>query len=121
MTIQVLASPSGRVAVLQLLGEHDVATAPEVRLALQRSDAQLVALDLEGTTFLDSTVLGVVVSAWKRFRADGRQLVTVNARGPVAKVLVLTKLDEILTAAPRDPVLDAELLALLQARVGPFP
>ena len=121
MTIQVLTSPSGGVTVLQLLGEHDVATASEVRLALQRSHAQLVALDLAGTTFLDSTVLGVVVSAWKRFRADGRQLVAVNARGQVAKVLVLTKLDEILAAGPRDPALDTELLALLQDRVDPVP
>jgi anti-sigma B factor antagonist len=115
MPVEVQPSPSGRVVVVRLVGEHDISTAPEVRRALNAaSSAPLVVLDLGPTTFLDSTILGVFVAAWKRVRVRGGRITAVNAHHQVAQVLSITKLDTMLVlSGTQDSPLDEELRALL--------
>lgn len=115
MSIDVLQSPSGRVAVVRLIGQHDVTSASELRRVLHNhaDHSELVVVDFAACTFLDSTVLGVCVGAYKRMRARGAQLIGINATGNVRRVLHITKLD-VLFQSTRDVVHeDPDVSALL--------
>ena len=92
------------MAVVTLSGEHDIASSHEVRRALAEvRDAPLVVVDLHECTFIDSTVLGVLVSASRRSAEVGRRLVAANASGIVAKALEITGLDELLQTTTDHP------------------
>lgn len=118
MSIDVLRSASGRVAVVRLVGQHDLASAAELRRVLleQAEQAELIVLDFAGCTFLDSTALGVCVAAYKRMRARGAQLIGVNATGNVRRVLHITKLDVLFQSTGDAVHGDPEVEALLAPR-----
>jgi anti-sigma B factor antagonist len=100
-------SPNGDVAVLSAQGEVDVATAPVLRRALDGLDpaAQTVVVDLAGVTFLDSTGLGVLIGARRRFLPSGVRMLVINAIPTVWRVFKITGLIEPLRvhAAPEPP------------------
>jgi anti-sigma B factor antagonist len=59
----------GQWPVLVMSGEHDLSTAPELRARLHElSDADAVIIDLDETTFVDSSILGVLVGGLRRAR-----------------------------------------------------
>lgn len=91
--------PSRSVQTLALAGELDVARAPELRRVLLDvpEGVQHVVVDLTEVSFLDSTVLGVLVGANKRLRSRGSALALVGASGIPLKALRLTGLDFLLT------------------------
>ena len=83
-------------ALVRVQGDVDVATAPRLREQLITiiSDGQpRVVLDLDGVDFLDSTGLGVIVSALKRTKTHGGDLRVVCTRPAVRRVFALTGLD----------------------------
>jgi len=51
------------VAVVTLVGEHDLSTAPDVGRALRQPRSAGLVVDLSQTTFLDSSILGVLLTA----------------------------------------------------------
>lgn len=89
--------------VLALVGQLDVATAPNFRETLQetqyRGDGRVV-LDLSGLEFLDSFGLGVLVGGVKRARSHGGRLILAGVSDHVAQVFELTGLDRALPFAP---------------------
>lgn len=88
----------GDSPVLAVRGEIDVSTAPELRerlLGVAQNGNEVVVVDLSQVTFLDSTALGVLVSALKRFREGDGDLRLVVATGSVTKVLAITGLVEV--------------------------
>ncbi len=115
MAISVTTSTTGRVSVVAPLGEHDIATAPALRRVLYEltTDVPLVVLDFAETTFLDSTVLGVLVSACKRSAAQSHRVIGVNAHGIVLKALQITGIGDLLQVAETVATLDSEIEALL--------
>lgn len=98
MAVQVSKSATGRVAVVALLGEQDLGTAEELRHKLLELSTRvpLVVIDFAATTFLDSTIIGVLVAAWKRSARHGHQVLGVNAHATVLKALQLTGVDSLL-------------------------
>lgn len=75
-------TPSRRIACVIPKGELDIVSAPELRRALDSADeASLVVVDLAQVTFLDSTVLGVVVAAARQLAACGRRLIICERVG----------------------------------------
>jgi stage II sporulation protein AA (anti-sigma F factor antagonist) len=63
--------------VVSISGELDLATAPllQEHLLEAQSDVSEVVVDLEHTTYIDSTGLDVLVSAHKRLAKSGGQLI----------------------------------------------
>jgi anti-sigma B factor antagonist len=61
------------VATLQLRGEHDVYTAPSLReqIAALSEDGVSVVVDLDPATFIDSSILGVLLGGLRRARERG--------------------------------------------------
>jgi len=61
-------------AVVRVVGEVDLASAPRLRETLERcieSGTSRIVVDLSGVEFLDSSGLGALVGALKRMRARG--------------------------------------------------
>ena len=85
-------------SVVEVAGEVDAHTAPTVRGAVEAAivPGARVIVDLSGVSFLDSTGLGVLVTALKHVReADGTlDLVVTSPR--VLKVFELTGLDVVI-------------------------
>jgi anti-sigma B factor antagonist len=86
-------------AIVEARGEIDLYTSPWLREAVLEAlgSSAHVIVDLAAVTFIDSTGLGVLVSAQKRAEnADGTMCLAGPA-GLVAKVLRVTHLDRAFT------------------------
>jgi anti-sigma B factor antagonist len=96
-TFEVAETMVGDTPVVAVAGEIDLATAPHLR---ERLDARLDAgassliVDLRGTTFLDSTGLGVLVNVLKRCREGGGQLHLVVVEPRILKLFAITGLHD---------------------------
>jgi anti-anti-sigma factor len=91
-----IAEQAGRVHVT-LTGELDISTAQRLEDDLRRIEAErpeLIVLDLQPLTFMDSTGLRLVITADIRARQEGRRLVIVQGNEMVQRVMRLTRLDE---------------------------
>jgi anti-anti-sigma factor len=93
------------VEVIIVTGEHDISTAPELerRLEVALESGHAVVIDLLGTTFIDSTVLRVLICA--REEASERSLGFRCALGEstghgVRRLLELTGMAGRLQAVP---------------------
>jgi anti-sigma B factor antagonist len=93
----------GGWAVLVVTGELELATAPRLRQAvvsLVGEGHAHIVLDLSGVDFVDSLGLGVIVSALKRARSHGGELVVAGTVPRVRELFELTRLDEIIELHP---------------------
>ena len=90
---------AGAVHVI-LSGELDISTAQRLEDDLRRIEAdrpELVVLDLQQLTFMDSTGLRLLITADSRAREEGRRFAIVQGNEMVQRVMRLTRLDERLT------------------------
>lgn len=82
---------------LVLSGELDISSASRVEEELDRVEAErppVLALDLRGLAFMDSTGLRLIVSADARAREQGRRLAVVRGPEAVQRIFRVTRLDE---------------------------
>src|SRR3954447_26283781 len=99
----------GDTHVVAVTGEIDLFTAPEFK---QRVSAPIdagrthVVVDLTGTTFIDSSSLGVLIGAHRRLRRLEGSLVIVCSNDAIIKTFRITGLDGVFTIVP---TLDAAL------------
>ncbi len=73
----VSSSAEDRVHVVSVAGELDLATAPELRAALDVAEAgaaHAITLDLSEVDFIDSTGVAVLIEYTARSRANGDRL-----------------------------------------------
>jgi anti-sigma B factor antagonist len=90
--------------VITVIGEIDVATAPQLRETLHGVIAKgqsTVVLDLLAVTFLDSTALGVLVGGLKRCRERSGELHIVVTDARIRKIFEITGLHKVF------PIVDA--------------
>ena len=74
-------------------GEIDLATAPELRAALERVTGRVV-VHLDEVTYLDSSGIAVLVAQQHRLAADGGELVLQRPSTFVRRTLELTGLGD---------------------------
>jgi anti-sigma B factor antagonist len=95
--------------VISLAGEVDLYTAPEFKqqlLDVIGDGGKDVVVDFSGTTFIDSTTLGVLVGGVKRLRAQDGRLSLVCSDRNITKIFEITGLDRVFTIYPtRDEAL----------------
>jgi anti-anti-sigma factor len=84
-------------AVVELYGEHDLATREAVRVALASRRGNLL-VDLSECSFIGSAVIGTIVEAARRLARDGYrlELVLPPADSQVGKTLALVGIHELL-------------------------
>ncbi|PWR12807.1 anti-sigma factor antagonist [Micromonospora sicca] len=96
----LLSVRPGRVCtVLEVRGELDMATSPQLREGLQRlvdaGDRQVV-VDLAGVGFMDSSGLGALVVMFKALRDVGGRLSLAAVQPAVRRVLTVTSVDRVI-------------------------
>jgi len=85
--------------VMKLMGEIDVYTAPKLKqeiLPLTEKPGNKVKIDLKNTSYLDSTGLGVFISAYKSSQKNNSQLELIHVRDRVLRLFKVTGLHEIM-------------------------
>ena len=75
---------------VQVAGELDIETSPQLEQTLREPSAQLVVLDLRELAFMDSTGVHTIVNASARARQLGRRLVLLRGPPRVDRVFGLT-------------------------------
>ena len=77
--------------MLTVDGEHDLNTAPELRRRLDEliGAKNPIVVDLSPSTFVDSSILGVVLDARRRAAEQGIALTVAQSDGAVAVTRVL--------------------------------
>ncbi|MFI5040609.1 MAG: STAS domain-containing protein [Acidimicrobiales bacterium] len=97
-SLKVEVGAEGDETVIGLAGELDLATAPELWAAIDEAIAAgrtHLVLDLRDLSFVDSTGLGVFVRAGKDLRAADGGLALRSPGERVAKLLEITRLEEV--------------------------
>lgn len=86
--------------VLKLIGEIDVYTAPNLKEILldllSHSDARVV-VDMKNVSYMDSTGLGVFISALKKCQEKGSSFKIINLQERVYRLFDITGLKEVMT------------------------
>ena len=84
------------IAVLAISGEHDLNTAPDLRRRLDEliDGGKAVVVDLSPASFVDSSILGVILDSRKRATDAGVGFAVAHANGSdaVTRVLQITGL-----------------------------
>jgi anti-sigma B factor antagonist len=99
MELTIAQETQGDWTVLLVDGELDLYSQPMLRDRIHEvaTDGGRVALDLRGVSFIDSSGLGAIVGGVKHLRERGGQLAVVaNGNGPLARMLALTGLDQVI-------------------------
>jgi anti-sigma B factor antagonist len=94
--LTILAGPEATDYVIRLIGEFDLESQRAVEAAIadgEASAAQRVIIDVGELEFIDSTGLGVLLSAKKRSDVSGLNLRFTRARGDVREFFRLTAMD----------------------------
>jgi anti-anti-sigma factor len=115
-----LRAVRGAAAVLELRGEFDLATVPDIDRFLRRRLGPLyrrrdLVLDLSGATLVDSSFIAFVVGLVTDLRATGRELLLVRPMGQVRRVVALVGLPNLV------PVFETVEEALRSLAAGPLP
>lgn len=94
-----------KAVIISVAGEVDVATAPGLRsalddVALSSGTPKNLVIDMTAVSFLDSTALGVLVSALRKSEEHGVRFGVVLSHPHVIKVFRVTNLDSLMTVHP---------------------
>jgi anti-sigma B factor antagonist len=99
---ELVSQVTGTSARVELHGDVDMATAPELRRVLEElidGGAEEIVLDCHHLEFLDSSGIGALVAARSRIGAEG--VIALEApRANVRKVLEVTGVDRELSIRP---------------------
>jgi anti-sigma B factor antagonist len=107
--------------LLELKGEFDLDTVPEIDRFLRRSCGPLyerhhLVIDLGGTEFVDSSFISLLVRLLRDLRASRRELILARPTGQVRRTLATVGLPSIV---PVFESVDAALAALGAGHVIP--
>jgi anti-sigma B factor antagonist len=92
--------------MVTLAGEFDLSTAADLRerfVSPEVFDAEHVQVDLTSVSFLDSSSIGILVSACKRIRSTGGAFSVICGDGVARRVLEVSGLIEYLQVGPPPP------------------
>ncbi|MFS8775493.1 STAS domain-containing protein [Synechococcus sp. W65.1] len=101
LRIRTAETPQGqKLAIVPLEGRFDAKAASEARQLLQQVldfGYTNLLIDMSAVTFMDSSGLGVLISALRKCRAAGGNLGLCGVPESVALVLRLTSMEKVLT------------------------
>jgi anti-sigma B factor antagonist len=92
---------AGEVTIVDVRGDLDCYTAPQLRTVLvELADGpRRVVLDVGSSTFIDSTGLGVLVGALKRLRQQGGDMVLRSPSPMTARLFEVTGMSKLFEIA----------------------
>ena len=98
MELDIKTAHSDDVCEIKLSGEIDVYTAPKLKeeiITLIEGGCSNVIVDLQGVAFIDSSGLGVLVSALRRARERDGVVRIICTRENILKIFRITGLDKV--------------------------
>lgn len=98
MELEIRTKQDDKVCTLVLEGEVDVYTAPRLKeelVSLISAGCTHLIVDLEKVAFIDSSGLGVLVSALRRAREKDGAVRIVCTRESILKIFRITGLDKV--------------------------
>ena len=99
MNLEIDINTQESAAVVILKGEIDAYTAPKLKetlLPLTKQEGHIVEVDLEQVSYMDSTGLGVFVSALKSTKENNSSLKLIHLQNRVLRLFEITGLTEII-------------------------
>lgn len=96
--------PRPGVAVVTVVGECDMSTAPQLRNELAHAivdDPERLVVDLRGTTFIESSTLNALLQADRKLRRRVRRGICVVASEPARRVFAIAALDSLFEIVAR--------------------
>lgn len=93
LEIEVSARPVGNAYLVEVSGEIDLYTGPRVKDCIHDlidQEHYNLIVDLENVRYMDSTGLGILMSALKRVEEKGGRIVIVCNNARVLKIFKLT-------------------------------
>ena len=99
MNLAIDVQESQNRFTLKITGEIDVYTAPELKdqlLPLTEVEGNAVEADLAGVSYMDSTGLGVFISAYKAAKEYDSYFELTHVQDRVSRLFKVTGLDEIM-------------------------
>ncbi|MEU5960986.1 STAS domain-containing protein [Micromonospora parva] len=112
MDLLMSVRPGQGCTVLEVRGELDMATSPQLREALQRlvdSGDRQVVVDLAAVGFMDSSGLGALVVMFKALRDVGGRLCLAAVQPAVRSVLTVTSVDQVIDVYDSVPAAEADV------------
>jgi anti-sigma B factor antagonist len=106
--------PDPDASVVRLVGEHDISVSTDLVAALTGEAERAIVVELSLATFIDSSILAVLLGGLRRAEAAGRGFAFVVNEGNVNRALTIANL---LTIFPTYPTV-AEALAAARAGVN---
>ena len=105
MVMKIQMKQQDKVHVLELDGEVDFHSSPELREKLQvalNSDTKKILVNLRKVTYIDSSGLATFVEALQKIKKTGGTLVLSELVPAVRSVFEIAKLDSIFSLASSD-------------------
>lgn len=112
MDVRLSVRPGRECMVVEVAGELDMATAPQLVEGLQRvldAGTRNVVVDLAGVGFMDSSALGGLVVMFKAVRERGGQLCLAGVQRPVGTLLAVTSVDQVIEVYDTVPEAEASM------------
>lgn len=116
MDLQINARTIDGVTILDVVGEVDLYTAPQLEEGLRKASSgtrPLLAVNLTRVTYLDSTALSVLTESHKRVQVRQGAMVVIATQPTIQKIFRITGLGTVL------PVVATEGEAIEQLRTQP--
>lgn len=88
----------GDIPVIEMQGEIDVYTAPQLKqqmIVLMEDGASVILVNLTLVEYLDSTALGVLIGGLKRMRETDGNMILICPAPRIRRVFEVTGLDKI--------------------------
>jgi anti-sigma B factor antagonist len=114
--LQIKSRSVDGVMVLEVIGEVDLYTAPQLEEGLRNAASgtrPLLAVNLTGVAYLDSTALGVLTEVHKHVQSSRGAMVVIATQPTIEKIFRITGLGAVL------PVVATEREAIAQLRTHP--
>ena len=101
--LQIERESDGRHEILVLTGELDIATQTDLRSAIDetlRGGRVDLVVDLNGTTFIDSTALGVLIAGRRKAHGLKGSFTIICEQPRVLRVFEITRTDRVFNLVP---------------------
>ena len=88
-------SEQAGVSILQVSGEINISTSPDLRKVFEKNTSKKVVVDLEKVSYIDSSGLATLVEMLKKMRSQGGSLGLSGMSDKVRSLFEITKLDKL--------------------------
>lgn len=105
MELHIEVEDENKTSRIMLAGEIDAYTAPQLKEAVlpkTKNENHLVEVNLGDVSYMDSTGLGVFISALKSTKENNSHLRLVYLQERVARLFKITGLDEVIDINTND-------------------